>query len=413
MLAKDAGQRLCLAIAIGAVALFVAPALTQADPLIAAAGDIACSSAGKGGGSCAQQATSDLLVGRGLDAVLTLGDNQYEDGALDAFQSYFDPTWGRVKPLIRPAVGNHEYGTSGASGYFSYFGAAAGPPTGYYSFDLGAWHLIALNSNCGSVPCGPGSAQLRWLQSDLAAHRSTCTLAYWHHPHFSSGPHGDGGSTDDLWTALYGGGADVVLNGHDHDYERFAPQTPAATADPAYGIREFVVGTGGRSHYSFTQIKPNSEVRNADTFGVLELTLHQASYDWRFVPEAGKSFTDTGSGACHAAPGTPLVTLGGHASARLSRGGSFEVQARCAAICTARLQATVSAGRRKIRTRRVARTLSPERQIALRLGFSKRNRRALRRALSRHRRLRVTVLATATDAAGNSGSATLRLRLRR
>jgi hypothetical protein len=404
------------ALAVAIALLATLPRAAAADPVIAAAGDIACGS-GSGSGtkkSCHQMATSNLLTGAGLAAVLPLGDLQYERGALDAFQKFYEPSWGRVKSLTRPVVGNHEYGTRGAAGYFGYFGAAAGPAgKGYYSYDIGSWHLIALNSNCGSVGCRPGSPQLTWLKSDLASHPDSCTLAYWHHPHFSSGPHGDGGSTDDFWTAVYDGGADVVLGAHDHDYERFAPQTPQAVADPAYGIREFVVGTGGRSHYTIGSVKPNSQVRNDDTFGVLMLTLHRASYSWRFVPEAGATFTDSGTGNCHAAPGTRLVKLSGSRRVRLSRNGSFHALARCATTCTARLQATVFAGRRKIRSRVIKRALSPERRVKLKFKFSKGKRRAVRRALDRHRRLRVVINARAKDAAGNPGSAKLKVSLRR
>src|SRR2546428_2267009 len=290
-----------------------AKASAAADPVIAAAGDIACDQAGTPGGSdCQQQATSDLLVGAHLAGVLTLGDQQYEDGALAAFQSFYDPTWGRVKSITHPAPGNHEFGTSKATGYFSYFGAAAGPAgQGYYSYDIGAWHLISLNSNCGDAGgCNPSYPQERWLKSDLAAHAGHCTLAYWHQPHFTSGPHGndDGGGTGAFWGDLYASGADIVLSGHDHDYERFARQTPTGQPDPARGIREFVVGTGGRSHYSFKSPQPNSEARNQDTFGVLELTLHPSSYDWRFVPVPGQTFTHPGRAGRHSPPRPPSRT---------------------------------------------------------------------------------------------------------
>jgi hypothetical protein len=407
-----------LLLATGALALsLVLPsgAAAASDPVIAAAGDIVCGSASSSSNSCQHKATSDLLVGRDLDAVLPLGDLQYERGALDAFQRFYDPAWGRVKSITRPVPGNHEYGTSGAAGYFSYFGAAAGSPaTGWYSYDLGRWHLIALNSNCGSVGgCGPTSPQVKWLKSDLASHQSSCTLAYWHAPHFSSGPHGDGGSTDDFWTTLYDGGADVILNGHDHDYERFAPQTPLATADPAYGIREFVVGTGGRSHYAFAQIKANSQVRNDEAFGVLLLTLHAASYSWRFVPVSGEAFTDTGTAGCHAKPGARAVQLSRAGNGRLSRTASLHVLARCAATCTAEVRASVAAGRRKLRSRLLRKKLAPERSVRLALKFSKRKRRALRAALGRHRRLRVTVSVRAKDASGKVSTATLKFRLRR
>ncbi len=277
--------------------------------MIAAAGDIACDPAAPdfNGGSgtpsaCRQKDTSDLLLGAGLAGVLTLGDNQYEDGQLTKYQRSYDPTWGRAKDITRPSVGNHEYldPAGGARGYFDYFGSAAGERgKGYYAFDLGSWHLIALNSNCASVGgCGPGSPQEQWLRQDLAASRAACVLAYWHHPRFSSGKHGDTAEVEPLWRALYDAGADVVLAGHDHTYERFAPQDPGGRADPAAGIRQFVVGTGGRSLYEFPTVKPNSEVRNGSAFGVLKLTLQPLSYQWRFEPVAGQSFQDAGSGDC-------------------------------------------------------------------------------------------------------------------
>ena len=172
--------------------------------------------------------------------------------------------------------------------------------TGYYSYDVGAWHIVALNSNCAAVGgCQTGSRQERWLRDDLAAHRAACTLAYWHHPRFSSGEHGNQPAYDAFWRDLYASGAEIVLNGHDHDYERFAPQDPSAVADPARGVREFVVGTGGKNHYGITGVVANSEMRNATTFGVLHLTLQRAGYQWKFLPEPGKSFTDSGTGSCH------------------------------------------------------------------------------------------------------------------
>jgi acid phosphatase type 7 len=279
-----------------------------ADPVIAAAGDIACDPADSrfngGAGTtnaCRMKATSDLLVGMDLAAVLVLGDSQYEDGALSKFRQSYDPTWGRLKSITRPAPGNHEYRRSNAAGYFDYFGAAAGDRAkGYYSYDIGTWHLIALNSNCEDIGgCRAGSAQERWLQADLAAHPAACTLAYWHHPRFSSGAHGNDSEYDAFWQDLYRAGADVVLVGHDHVYERFAPQTPNAAADPARGIRQFVVGTGGKSHYRFETIRSHSETRSTGTFGVLVLTLRARGYDWRFLPEPGKSFADSGRDVCH------------------------------------------------------------------------------------------------------------------
>lgn len=237
---------------------------SPSDPVIAAAGDIACEptmnsniNGRQAGQTCHMQATSDLLMAQRFEAVLALGDLQYEDGALVKFQKSYDLTWGRVKAITHPAVGNHEYGTPGAAGYFSYFGGAAGAKDkGYYSFDIGAWHLIALNANCTKVGCQAGSAQEQWLKADLAKHPAKCTLAYWHQPRFSSALHGNNAATDAFWQDLYQAGAEIVLNGHDHDYERFAPQTPAAIADPQRGIREFVVGTGGKSLYPFIKVQP-------------------------------------------------------------------------------------------------------------------------------------------------------------
>ena len=287
------------------------------DPVIAAAGDIACDPAGSGflGGvgtatKCRQQYTSDLLVNAGLTAVLTLGDNQYECGAYPQYLQSFDLSWGRLNPIMFPAPGNHDYeaplgaldcdATHQALGYFEYFGDVAGQVgKGYYSYDLGAWHLIALNSNCGFVGgCGVGSPQETWLRADLAAHPASCTLAYWHHPRWSSGSiHGSSANVGAFWSALNGARADIVLSGHVHNYERFAPQLPSGVADAA-GIREFVVGTGGANHYAFGTPIANSEVRIADTFGVLRLTLHPDSYDWSFESETGQEL-DSGRTACH------------------------------------------------------------------------------------------------------------------
>jgi hypothetical protein len=288
----------------------------SADPVIAAVGDIACdpaSSSYNGGfgtsSSCRQRYTSDLVANAGYSAVLTLGDNQYECGGYNAFMQAYDSTWGRVRSITHPTLGNHEYVSGGgtdcdptghAGGYFAYFGSAAGDPSrGYYSFNLGSWHLIALNSNCGVVSCTAGSPQEQWLRADLAANSATCTLAYWHHSRFSSDTIGDNTAVAPLWQALYDAGADLVLSGHSHEYERFAPQNPSGSRDDASGIREIVAGTGGRNHSTFGTIRPNSEVRNASTYGVLRLALHPASYDWQFFPEAGYTFADSGSTACH------------------------------------------------------------------------------------------------------------------
>jgi hypothetical protein len=274
---------------------------------IAAAGDIACDpessgyESGRGSGlECRQLATSTLLAGRSYAAVLALGDIQYEDGTLAKLTASYDPSWGRMKAITRPVPGNHDYETDGAEGYFRYFGASAGEPAkGYYSFDLGGWHLIALNSNCGAVGgCSAGSPQERWLRADLAASAATCTLAYWHHPRFSSGRNGSDSLYAPFWQALYDANADVVLAGHDHHYERFAPQTAGGGLDLARGIRQFVVGTGGKAPRGLSWVRLNSEVRETASLGVLELTLGADAYEWRFRSAVG-SFTDSGSATCH------------------------------------------------------------------------------------------------------------------
>jgi acid phosphatase type 7 len=296
-----------------------APTRGQAPPVIGAAGDIACDTTdpsyngGNGtANACRMKATSDLLLGLGLTAVLPLGDNQYEIGAVDQYQASYDPTWGRLKAITRPVPGNHEYASPGAAPYYAYFGAAAGDPArGYLSYDLGNWHLIALNSNCIGG-CGPGSAQEQWLAADLAAHPGVCTLAYWHHPLFSSGLHGNDATSNAFWQTLYAAGADVILNGHDHLYERFAPQSPAAVADPVRGIRQFTVGTGGKNLTGIGTVRANSEVRLGSAFGVLELTLHPIGYSWRFLSTSGGAVLDQGATLCHSAlprPGTELHTL--------------------------------------------------------------------------------------------------------
>jgi hypothetical protein len=278
------------------------------DPVLAAAGDIACDAswpefnATYGSGTvCQMRSTSDLLLALQPTAVATLGDNQYNNASLAAFTASFDPTWGRVKPEIRPAIGNHEIERDPtAAGYFQYFGPAAGDPaTAYYSYDLGAWHIVVLNGNCAQVGgCDPGSPQIKWLNADLAAHPTLCTLAYWHQPRWTSGEHGNNPLYDTFWQELYRTGVDVVLNGHDHDYERFAAQDPAGNLDIAHGVREFVIGTGGARFESLGIRQPNSEVVS-QTFGVTSFTLHPTSYDWQFIPQAGQTFTDAGTTYCH------------------------------------------------------------------------------------------------------------------
>lgn len=274
--------------AVGSAGVTVAP--RPAAVTLVGAGDIASCSSG------ADEATAKVL-----DAipgtVFTAGDNVYESGTATEYAQCYAPSWGRHKGRTRPSPGNHDYQTSGATGYFGYFGSAAGDPDkGYYSYDLGAWHVVMLNS---SLNVGTGSPQETWLRADLAAHTQPCTVAIWHHPRFSSGPHGSSATMQSIWKALYDGGADLVVTGHDHLYERFAPQNADGQLDVARGVREFVVGTGGASAYAIVTPAPNSEVRNSGTHGVLKLTLYPDRYDWKFVPVSGSTFTDSGSASCH------------------------------------------------------------------------------------------------------------------
>ncbi len=272
--------------------LVVTDGVTQppGDPVWVGAGDIADS----GSGDTATAALLDGIAG----TVWTTGDNVYPDGTASQFSTYYEPTWGRHKARTRPSPGNHDYHTSGATGYYNYFGAQAGPSgRGYYSYDLGDWHIVSLNSN---ISMSAGSAQEQWLRQDLAASTKPCTAAYWHHPLFTSGAnHAPSTATRPLFQALYDYNADVVVFGHNHQYERFAPQNPNGGLDTARGIRTFVAGMGGAGAYGFGTIRPNSEARNTGTRGVLKLTLHSGSFDWQFVPEAGKTYTDSGTTNCH------------------------------------------------------------------------------------------------------------------
>jgi hypothetical protein len=276
--------------------------LSTGTVIVAGAGDIACG-AGSGSASCQQSATSDLLLSINPNKVIILGDNQYEDGALSDFQNFFNPSWGRLKNKISPAVGNHEYLTSGASGYFSYFGAAAGDPAkGYYSYNLGAWHLVVLNTECSRAGgCAVGNPQYTWLKNDLSAHPE-CTLVYTHHPRWTSDTRAfDDAEMQDMVQLMYDKGVELLVVGHSHFYERFRRNDPNQNADPNYGLRQIIVGTGGRNTYGFGTIEPGSEVRDGATFGVIKFTLRPSDYTWNFVPIAGQTFTDTGTETCHAA----------------------------------------------------------------------------------------------------------------
>jgi hypothetical protein len=283
---------------------------TASQVVIAAAGDVACApddpNYHNGTGTstaCRQLATSNLLVNGDFDAVLALGDLQYDSGSLSDFNASYDPSWGRVKSITYPVVGNHEYGQSNASGYFQYFGSRAGAAgKGWYSFNLGGWHIVAINSNCDRISggCGSGSPQETWLRNDLAAHPAACTIAMWHHARYSSGHDGDNTFMQAMWSDLFDAGAEIVLSGHSHDYERFAPQDDSGHLDNAGGIRQFVVGTGGAFFTGLgNSFDANSQAHQNNTFGVLKLTLRSGAYDWQFLPEAGKTYSDSGTTACH------------------------------------------------------------------------------------------------------------------
>jgi len=281
-----------------------ASVLPASDPLIVAAGDIACTYPSTL--ACQQKSTAALIQKLVPTAVLALGDTQYETGALSDYAISYNNSWGEFKNITHPTPGNHEYLTLGASGYFDYFdgvGKNTGPAgergRGYYSFNIGAWHAISLNANCSQVGgCGPDSPQNQWLKNDLASNSGVCTLAFWHQPKFSSGQHGGSHAYDTFWNELYSYHADLVLNGHDHDYERFAKQDPHGSSAQSAGIREFVVGTGGGSLRNFGVPQPNSQFRQSGKFGVLLLTLKSNSYDWRFVSVDGKE-VDSGSDTCN------------------------------------------------------------------------------------------------------------------
>lgn len=329
------------------------PAGSAIPPKLVASGDIACATQSNTvtPDTCQQAATAALVQSLNPSAVAELADAQYnntgEGDTLSAFMQVYNPSWGAFKAITHPAAGNHEYSdathASGANypgaradGYYDYFngvgnqiGPAGDRDKGYYSYDLGSWHVVVLNSECGVVSCVPGSGQQEWLQADLVAHPVPCTLAYWHEPLFTTGVT-QGGENNlasrDLWRTLYAHGVTLILNGHDHNYQRFAPQTPDGVSDPTQGIREFVLGEGGKSHFGLPNKEPNIEVSDAATFGVLQLTLKAGGYDWTFVPvpsHGNGTFTDQGSGACVGAPTGP----GGGGGAATPELGSAELLA--------------------------------------------------------------------------------------
>ena len=266
------------------------PQPIQPPVLFSGAGDIAsCSTMAQ------NERVSKLLDGlEGL--VFTTGDNAYDKGTPEEFAKCYEPTWGRHRARTRPSPGNHDYYTPGALGYFQYFGENAGPAgVGYYSFDHGAWKILSLNSN---VAAGPGSAQYNWVAEELKNNTAKCTLAYWHHPVFSSGYEGNMKNMRSIWELLYDNNAEIALVGHSHNYERFAPQDINGQPRPGRGIREFVVGTGGNHFTGLESMKANSEVFNNDSAGILKLTLSATDYSWEFIPAAGASFRDSGSDAC-------------------------------------------------------------------------------------------------------------------
>lgn len=301
---------LALLVAAPATATPPSPALRARDPWVRVAGPQAPAVRGEtlliAGDIASCSSDDDDRTASLIDAlpglVMTAGDNTYPSGAEASFHDCYDPTWGRFLDRTRPVPGNHDWMVSGAAGYFGYFGTRAGPRgRGYYAFSLGSWRVYALASDCGDVGgCGRGSAQRTWLEADLARHPRACVLAVWHVPRFSSGPHGDSKVALPLLRMLYRARAELVVNGHDHVYERFAPATPGGTRDAARGVRQFIVGTGGAPLYSFSASRvAHSVVRSSSSHGVLRLTLGKGEYAWSFLPVAGATFTDTGRGTCH------------------------------------------------------------------------------------------------------------------
>lgn len=276
---------------------------TEDEVILVGAGDVAYTNWATGAEATAKLLDKVVADNLGKVVVFVAGDIAYNSGTDSEFKNYYDPTWGRHKALTKPVPGNHEYRTSGASGYYNYFGAIAGDRTkGYYAYDHGEWRIYALNTNdddCRYVPCNASSEQVAWLVADMAANPRQCTAAIWHHPRWSAGEHGDDSAMQPLWKAFYDAGGDLVINGHDHNYERFAPMDVNGNkVSESQGMREFVVGMGGRGLRSTGSARAASEVRNSNTFGVMQFTLRPTSYEWKFLPVAGKTFTDTGTTNC-------------------------------------------------------------------------------------------------------------------
>jgi len=265
------------------------------DPVLVGAGDIAACDT-KGAAKTA--ALLDGIPG----TVFAAGDLAYPDGTAQQFADCFGPTWGRFRDRMLPALGNRDYGTPGAAGWFGTFDAALVGTGGWYATDIGSWRVYVLNAQCDQVACGEGSAQLAWLRRDLAANPRACSLAIWHDPRFTSGPHGDTTPVAPFWDALYAAGAELLVSGHDHAYERFRPMGPTGSLDTDHGIVQLIAGTGGGGGTTFGSIRANSVVHDGDALGVLKLTLHADSWDWHFISVPGAPFTDSGSARCHAAP---------------------------------------------------------------------------------------------------------------
>ena len=265
--------------------------IDHSESLLIGAGDIGLC------GSQAAEATARLLDGM-AGVVFTTGDNAYPQGTAANYRDCYEPNWGRHKARTRPAPGNHDYESPGASPYFNYFGTNAGPSgLGYYRYSLGDWQIYSLNSNIAADSASP---QVQWLRGELAANPSACALAYWHHPRFSSGPHGDTPAMQPIWRVLHDNGVEMVINGHDHFFERFAPQDAEGRLDPVHGIRQFIVGTGGAGLTMPVQVRANSDARWS-VHGVLQLVLRGNAYTWGFVSDTGAA-TDIGGAPCHGSP---------------------------------------------------------------------------------------------------------------